>query len=62
MALNHDNTTQISVCVLSIGKTETFGIDHRTRKLVYTSIGLGELTFKEGIGSSSNLVRSFSQW
>lgn len=37
----------ICVCVLSIRKTETSAIDHRTAKLVYTPISLEELTLRE---------------
>lgn len=60
MTLNHSNTTQTCVCVLSIGNTETSAIYHRAGKLVY--ISLGDLTFKERRGSSNNLVRLFNQW
>lgn len=62
MTLNHSNTTQTHVCVLSIGNSETSAIYHRAGKLVCTSISLCELTFKERQGSSSNLVRLFNQW
>jgi len=50
MTLNHNNTTQNRVCVWSVGKNDTSAIDHTTGKLVYASIALGEVTFKEGTG------------